>query len=79
MTVPNILNITEQDFVALSVAANVLKERGDIDLARRLDKIARKANAGLSNAQTTRMTGFHPRKPLKWRDIPSVFDTPDDG
>lgn len=68
---PNILNITEADFHALAAAANAARDAGDMDLAHTLDKLARKANAALSN----RLVGWPIRvgRPLTWRDVPSTL------
>lgn len=70
------INISESDFCAVAEAAIEAKERGDNDQSEKLDKIARKMNASLTNgsafARSGQMMGFR-QKGLTWRDVPSVL------
>lgn len=68
------INIGEDDFTAVAMAAMNAKSEGDMGQARALDKVARKINAALT-AQTTRpfayLTGS--RRPVRWQDMPSTI------
>lgn len=68
------VTMTERDFDHLVSAANFAKERGDMEEANALDKIARKLNAALTiekyrgvrwaSGSATKMT---------WQDVPSTL------
>lgn len=70
------INISEDDFMAVAMAAHAAKDAGDMDQAVALDKIARKINASLSAAGTKAYAwiGGGKRKPLGWQDMPSTLD-----
>lgn len=71
----NINNITEDDFSALVQAANWAQERGDSATAAALDKLARKANAALTNAKYAGeafwTTAGRPR--ITWKSVPTTL------
>lgn len=69
-----IRGITEDDFTALADAANAALARGDLWTAECLDKMARKANASLSNANLLALSVWTTRSnSLTWKDVPSVL------
>jgi hypothetical protein len=59
------VNVSEQDYDDIASAAHYARYRREATLAQRLDKLARKINAALSNQRVP---------PLTWKDVPSVFD-----
>lgn len=66
------INISEADFAVVAHAAMAAKERGDMESALTLDKIARKINASLTNlacARNRRLTG----KSMTWEEAPSTL------
>lgn len=69
-----IRGISEDDFTALADAANASLERGDRELAERLDCMARKANAALSRANSADLLlpGLSTAT-INWRDVPSTL------
>jgi hypothetical protein len=71
------INIGEDDFVITAMAANDAKASGDLDQARKLDKIARKMNAALTAAEPTikaaSWIGGGKRAPVRWQDMPSTI------
>lgn len=71
------INVSEADFDAVAGAAMDAEERGDIEAAKALDKLARKINATLSAATVIRAFGgttFGPRfSRSKWQDMPSTL------
>jgi ATP-dependent Lon protease len=67
------INISEQDFDTLFNAAHLAKENGDMELAKKIDKIARKINASLSNAKFSKSPFKSSRDNLSWKEINSVF------
>jgi len=70
------INVGEDDFLAVALAAASAKDEGDMDQARALDKIARKINASLSSAATKQyrwLGGSTKREPLRWQDVPSTI------
>jgi hypothetical protein len=72
-----IMNVSDADFETVARAAWAAKEQGDEAEAEELDKIARKINAALTQQQKMgrRLKGiFREVKPLRWGDVPSVFD-----
>jgi hypothetical protein len=74
------INISEEDFMVVASAAMGARDDGDIEQARKLDKIARKINAALTAAgpyaKVSRMMGGN-QKPVRWQDMPSTLDPPD--
>jgi hypothetical protein len=71
----NINGISEDDFSALANAAQRAMEAGEAEEARALDKLARKANAALSNDKyrsAGAAAGFGARG-IGWRDVPSTL------
>lgn len=68
--------VTEQDFEDLAVSANAALSAGDVNRAMRLDKLARKVNAGLAHASARRMAGNAPLKAprLKWQEVSSCLE-----
>lgn len=69
------ISISEKDFEALANAANLAYEQGKLELAEKLDIIARKANASLTNAPITesRKNGFGRIDRLNWKEVPSTI------
>lgn len=69
------INISEDDFTAVAMAAMDAKSDGDMDKARALDKIARKINAALTSAGTLQISKIHgmPRQSVSWQDMPSCI------
>lgn len=70
-----VVNLSEKDFEALGAAANLADRAADDDLARRLDMIARKLNAAISNQKMSglrRHLGGPGCAPLSWKDVPST-------
>ena len=68
------VNITEAEFMVVATAAIEADESGDVDTARTLDKLARKINAALTNANTPKVPGFG-HTPITWKEVPSPLDT----
>jgi len=70
--------VSEDEFSALHEAAHLAKKSGNMELARKLDKMARKTNAALAtaslNRQIPRLGRLNVHK-MTWKDAPSVFDT----
>ena len=69
------MNIGEGDFKTLADAANAAKHRGDSEAAKELDKMARKANAALTNAagEMRRFAGGPSVAGIKWTEVPSCL------
>lgn len=73
------INVSEADYATLYAAAHDAQDSGDIGQAEALDKLARKVSAALTTATTgMRLAAVlsGSRKPLRWTDVPSVFDSP---
>lgn len=71
------ISVSESDFSVLFEAANLAKDSNQLNLARALDKLARKANAALTAAKTARELPHWPgqRIPkLRWQDVPSTLE-----
>lgn len=66
------INISEQEFSVVASAAQDAFEKGCLDDAKALDKLARKMNAALSNQKVTGPYGAG-YTPLKWTDVESVL------
>lgn len=69
-----IINISEQDFETVASAAFDAQRAGQRDLAVKLDKIARKINAALSNAKYPSIMGR--KHDFGWKDVPSTLICP---
>ncbi len=72
------INVSEDDFTRVAMAAMNAQSRGDMDEARALDKIARKINAALTSATTlhiSKISGM-PRQTVRWQDMPSCLGEP---
>ena len=72
---PNV-SVTESDFEAVACAAMDAQEAGHVDMANRLDRLARKINLALSDYVVGKlpMAGTFRRKSTRtWRDIPSTL------
>ncbi len=72
-----IVNVSEEDFMTIAMAANRAKSDGDMDDARALDKIARKINAALTGASTGRQLAIAlsgKRHVIRWQDMPSTIE-----
>lgn len=69
------MSYSEQDFSDLSEAAYFAQESGDAELAKRLDTLARKANADLSRQHVLPYVKFGSgsRKKIRWQDMPSTL------
>ena len=62
---------SEQDFKDLAFAVAIAEDDGDIELARRLDVLARKANADCTRQSTKGRRGLAGgSKPIRWQDMP---------
>ncbi len=67
------INISEADFTVLATAAMDAKAAGDMQQAQALDKIARKMNAAISNANAPKIPGFNPPPGLRWDQVPCTL------
>lgn len=69
------MNISEDDFGTLADAANAAARRGDAATAKELDKLARKANAALTNAAGAkrRFAGGPSVGGIRWTQVPSCL------
>lgn len=70
------ISVSEQDFFDTADAANAASRAGDSVTAGRLDKLARKMNAALSNSRVRNRIGAHRSfegAPLKWYHVPSTL------
>lgn len=70
------INISEEDFITVAMAASSAQDDGDMDAAHKLDKIARKINAALCASDpyrqiATMMSGS--KKSVRWQDMPSTL------
>lgn len=73
------INISEDDFLHIALAANAAKDRNDMDEAQALDKIARKINAALTATSVSpfmRVIGI-PSRTVSWKDMPSTLEIPE--
>jgi hypothetical protein len=74
------VNVSEDEFFDVANAANRAQDAGDRELARRLDKLARKMNAALSARNTYNLVGNLGRslrsKILNWKDVPTTLLKP---
>ncbi len=72
------VTMTEKDFDALVCAALDAQDRGDMETAKVLDKIARKLNAAITVERYRSVRVFSgSAKSHTWRDVPSVLVQPD--
>lgn len=72
------IQVSEADFVNLSLAANRAYDAGEIQEAEALDRIARKANAALAHASGQRASPWPMRiKKLSWEEVPSCLPVKD--
>lgn len=69
----NINNISEKDFEVLATAANAARDSGDMTAALALDKLARKANAALTNAKYASLRTFGGGLRQTWQNTPSTL------
>lgn len=71
----SISGINEEDFCVLARAAQAAKDRGELTDAQALDKLARKANASLTNAKYAGAARFTSSevKLAKWSSVPSTL------
>ncbi len=69
------VNVSESEFDVLASAAYDAHLRGDKVAAAALDKMARKANAALTNDKyrSARWLGGAASKSLTWEDVPSTL------
>lgn len=67
------ISVTEDEFNAVASAAVDAFNDGDIETAERLDKLARKINADLSNAHVSSITPMRTTGKPSWRDMPSTL------
>ena len=74
------INVSEADFESIVSAALDAESSGDADLARKLDKLARRVNCALSKqspfAIAARHSSSSTRIKMTWRDMPSVLFKP---
>ena len=70
------INISEDEFGVLAEAARQARDRGEKANAEALDKMARKANAALTNDKyrSVRWLAGAASKSLTWQDVPSILD-----
>lgn len=68
-----IMKATEQDFTDLAEAAQLALDSGDRELAMRLDILARKANANISNRKFAPIKRLCRGNNISWREVPSTF------
>lgn len=68
-----IMKATEQDFTDLATAAQLAKDSGDQKLADRLDILARKANANITNTKFPVNPFLSGAKGISWRQVPSCL------
>jgi hypothetical protein len=67
----------QQQFEDLARAANMANDAGLKDLAGRLDRMARTANARCSNYELRYLRNFTTNsKGLTWRDVPTTLTRP---
>lgn len=74
------INVSEQDFLVVAIAAHAAMNYSDPGQAAALDKIARKINAALTGAMPERKIATAAsgrRSVVRWTDVPSVFDASD--
>lgn len=69
------INISEDDFTTVAGAAMQALETGNVEQAKKLDKIARKINAALSRNLVPPSLSFSRNKNLSWEEVPSVLNT----
>lgn len=67
------ISISEDDFLTLAMAAGEAKDAGDMELARKLDKMARKVNAALSSSHLSSLTAVRVTGKPSWQDMPSLI------
>lgn len=67
------INVTEEEFRSVAMAANAASQRGIPHVASTLDRLARKINAALANASTRELPFRSEAARLKWTDVPSVL------
>jgi hypothetical protein len=68
---------SEEDFETLMEAAFLASGEGQYELAEKLDVLARKENARLTNAKFRSLRSLPgSRSTVTWRDVPSVFSGP---
>lgn len=68
------INVNENDFQDVALAAADALERGHVEMAKRLDKLARKINAALTSATVTSLSPLRMNKqPIRWQDMPSTL------
>jgi hypothetical protein len=72
------INVSEDDFQAVAIAAMTAKDEGDMEQAVKLDKIARKINAALTGALSRPYAWIagERHKPVRWEDMPSTLKDP---
>jgi len=70
------VNINENEFDVLANAARTIFKLGDVSAAKSIDKIARKANAALTNDKyrSSRVFIGALSKSLTWKDVPSTLE-----
>lgn len=68
-------SVSEDDFMALATAAQTAMDAGDLKTAMALDKMARKANASLTNTKYAGLQRFcgPAAKRLTWTSVPSTL------
>jgi hypothetical protein len=68
------MRVTEDDYETLHRACLIAWENGDDEHAVKLDKIARKMNAELTNATAIKSSPFGRMSgAAKWQDMPSCI------
>lgn len=72
------MNIGEEDFLTVALAANKAKDSGNMEEARKLDKIARKMNAALTAGdrflKNIAYLSGGKRQTVRWQDMPSTIE-----
>lgn len=71
-----IVHFKEEDFFVVANVAKDAQERGDEKAAVALDRLARMANAALTNEKYKALRAMSGSgKVVSWRDVPSTIST----
>lgn len=68
------MRFTQQHFEDLADAAWLAKDHGSLELAQRLDVMARKANLEVTRANNPESAFARGKSRLTWQDMPSVIE-----
>lgn len=68
------ISVSEDDFSVLATAALDAKARGSFEDAEKLDKLARKTSAAITNSKYPhRLPGMPDVPGIKWTDVKSIL------